>query len=174
MLVINEEGNLYKRLRWGYDCSLIFILIFIWSLSASAQSIEKGQSICYEVQNYVNALVDFTKSTCVPSGGKEGALSFIIISSEPVLSVEAAKKAWLLVVVGSLGKTLNDQPSLKVDELWLSDTNHMKNRIAFVLQADIAKSLQKKAYNGQIELDEMYAKIQKNLEKKRIPKKELE
>ncbi len=144
--------------------------LFFWCASASAQSVERGQSICYEVQNAVNALVDYTQTSCLPSGGKAGALSFIVLSSQPVFSVEASKKGWLLVAVASVGKTLNEQPSVKADELWLSDTNLMKSRVAHVFPAALAKSLQRQVYNGQIDLEGMYAAIKKNLVQKTIPK----
>ena len=151
--------------------SALAVIAVLWSFSAAAQSVEKGQSICYEVQNAVNALVDYTQTSCLPSGGKAGALSFIVLSSQPVFSVEASKKAWLLVVVASIGKSLNEQPSVKTDELWLSDANLMKNRIAHVLPTSLAKSLQRQVYNGQIDLEGMYAAIKKNLVQKTIPKK---
>ncbi len=85
---------------------LVVAVAFFWSLSVTAQSVEKGQSICYEVQNYVNTLVDYTQTSCFPCSGKAGALSFIVLSSQSVFSVKESKKAWLLVV-GSFGKTLN-------------------------------------------------------------------
>jgi len=73
--------------------SFVFVTVALfWSLSAAAQSVEKGQSICYEVQNAVNALVDYTQTSCLPSGGKDGVFSFIVISNQPVFSVEASKK----------------------------------------------------------------------------------
>jgi len=151
--------------------SVVAVLAILWSFSVAAQSVEKGQSICYEVQNAVNALVDYTQTSCLPSGGKAGALSFIVLSSQPVFSVEASKKAWLLVVVASIGKSLNEQPSVKTDELWLSDANLMKNRVAHVLPTSLAKSLQRQVYNGQIDLEGMYAAIKKHLVQKTIPKK---
>jgi hypothetical protein len=151
--------------------SLVAVVAFIWSLSATAQPVEKGQSICYEVQNAVNALVDYTQTSCLPSAGKAGALSFIVLSTQPVFSVQASKKGWLLVAVASIGKTLDEQPSVKADELWLSDTNLMKSRVAHVFPASLAKSLQRQVYNGQIDLEGMYAAIKKNLVQKTIPKK---
>lgn len=130
-----------------------------WCLSAGAQSVEKGQSICYEVQNAVNGLVNYTETSCFPTRGKARALSFIIISSEPVFSAEASKKAWVLVTVASIGKSLNEQPSIRADELWLSDANQIRNRIAYVLPAALAKSLQRQIYSGTIDLEGMYAAI---------------
>lgn len=151
--------------------SAVAVLVVLWSFSVAAQSVETGQSICYEVQNAVNALVDYTQTSCLPSGGKAGALSFIVLSSQPVFSVEASKKAWLLVVVASIGKSLNEQPSVKTDELWLSDANLIKNRVAYVLPTSLAKSLQRQVYNGQIDLEGMFVAIKKNLVQKTIPKK---
>ena len=66
---------------------------------------------------------------------------------------------------------MNEQPSVKTDELWLSDANLMKNRIAHALPTSLAKSLQRQVYDGQIDLEEMYVAIKKNLSKKTIPKK---
>ena len=76
----------------------------------------------------------------------------------------------MLVAVASIGKTLNEQPSVKADELWLSDANQMKSRVAYVLPASIAKSLQRQVYNGQLDLEGMYAAIKKNLVRKTIGK----
>jgi hypothetical protein len=152
--------------------SFIFVTIAVfWPIAAVAQSVEKGQSICYEVQNAVNALVDYTETSCLPGGGKAGALSFIVVSSQPVFSAEASKKAWLMVVVASVGKTLSERPSLKVDELWLSDSNLMKNRVAYSFPAALAKSLQRKVSSGQIDLERFYAAITRNLAQRTIPRK---
>src|SRR5262245_29497614 len=57
----------------------------------AAQSTEQGQSVCYEVEKYINALVDYTQTSCIPARGKAGASSFTILSSAPVFSVEASK-----------------------------------------------------------------------------------
>jgi hypothetical protein len=161
-----------RFLGGGMRKSFVFVTVaLLWSLSAAAQSVKKGQSICYEVQNAVNALVDYTQTSCLPGGGKAGALSFIVVSSKPVFSVEASKKGWLLVAVASVGKTLNEQPLVRIDGLWLSDSNLMKSRVAYCFPASLARSLQRRVYNGQIDLEGMYAAIKKNLVQKTIPKK---
>jgi len=149
---------------------IVAVVVLFGCLSVAAQSGEKGQSICYEVQNVVNAMVDYTQTSCLPSAGKAGALSFIVLSSEPVFSVEASKKAWLLVAVASIGKVLNEQPLLKTDELWLSDANLMKSRVAYVFPTSLAKSLQRQVYDGQIDLEGMYIAIKRELIRKTISK----
>jgi hypothetical protein len=149
----------------------VFIMVALfWFIPVVAQPVEKGEAICYEVQNAVNVLVDYTQTSCLPAGGKDGAFSFIVVSSQPIFLIEASKKGWLLVVVASIGKTLNEQSSVKVDELWLSDTNLMKSRIAYVFPAFLAKSLQRQVYDGQIDLEGMYTAINKNLVQKTISK----
>ncbi|MNR66060.1 hypothetical protein D3C85_1893670 [compost metagenome] len=65
---------------------------------------------------------------------------------------------------------MNDQPSIKVDELWLSDVNQMKSRVAYAIPVSLAKSLQRQVYNGQIDLSGMYAAIKKNLVQKTVSK----
>ena len=46
----------------------------------------------------------------------------------------------------------------------------MKNRIAYVLLASVAKSLQSKVYKGQIDVAGMYAEATKDLVRKTIAK----
>lgn len=145
-------------------------IILFWFLFVAAQSVENGQSICYEVQNTVNALADYTQTSCLPSSGKDNAFSFIVVSSQPIFSAEASKKGWLLVVVASVGKILNEQSSVQADELWLSDANLMKSRVAYVFSTSMAKFLQQQVYNGQIDLEGMYAAIKKNLVQRIISK----
>jgi hypothetical protein len=76
-----------------------------------------------------------------------------------------------LVAVASVRKTLNKQPSVRTDELWLSDSNLMKSRVAYFFPASLAMSLQRRVSNGQIDLEEIYASIKRNLVLKTIPKK---
>jgi hypothetical protein len=150
------------------NASFVAAIAPIWCHPAAAQSVENGQSICYEVQNAVKRLVDYTQTSCLPSGGQVGTLSLVVISSHPVFSVDASKKGWLLVAVASIGQSLNEQPSVNVDELWLSDANQLKSRVAFVLPASLATSLHRQVYNGQVDLERMSAAIKKNLVRKTI------
>ena len=140
--------------------------------TAFSQSAEKGQSVCFQIGNMVNALVEYTQTSCVPTLSKTpGAYSFILMSSKPIFAVEASKKARLLVAVAASGDALNRNPSVRADELWLSDANEMKSRIAYVLPAALAKSLQLRAKANQITLDGMYSEISRNLVRREIPKR---
>ena len=132
------------------------------------QQLDTATAVCYGVQTSTNTLVTYTETMCIPSPGKEGASSFLVISSEPVFSAEASKKAWLLVVVAVIGKEMNDRPTFRGDEVWVSDVNQTKARVAYVLPTSLTKSLQSRAYNGQIDLDQMYAEITRNLVRKTV------
>ena len=138
-------------------------------LSPVVQPVVDEQAICDEVQSYVNMLVDYTRTACTPAGASDGTLSFVVLSSEPILSVEATKKPWLLAVVLSIGKAMNDQPDAKPGELYVVDAN-LKTRVAYYLPIEIAKSLQKGVSTGQMKLGAMYEEIQKDLGRKNIPK----
>lgn len=117
--------------------SLIALLFF--PALGLAQSAEKGQAMCYQIEKTINALVDYTQTSCLPTGAKQkNAYSFILLSSQPVFSIEPSKKAWLLVAVAAVGDILNKSESVKADELWLSDVNLMKNRVAHVFPAPLA------------------------------------
>ena len=73
-------------------------------------------------------------------------------------------------MVAAIGKTLNHEPPLKTDQLWLSDTSLIKNRIAHVLPTSLARSLQRDAFQGRISVETMYTKIRENLVEKTITK----
>lgn len=149
----------------------VLAVLFI-SSATFAQPAEKGEALCYQIQNSVNALADFTRTSCLPSAGSTpGSYSFIVLSSKPVFSVEASKKAWLIVAIAAAGDSLNKQSSVKADELWLSDTALMKNRTAHVFPAPLAKSLQRRVKNGQLDLEGMYSEIKRNLVQKTVQKK---
>jgi len=151
---------------------LIAIMILVTLATprlALSQSAEKGQALCYQIEKMVNALVDYTQTSCLPTAGKsQGSYSFILLSSQPVFSVEASKKGWVLVSVAAAGDALNKNVSVKAEEIWLSDANQMKNRIAYIMPSELAKSLQRRIKADEINLDTMYSEISKNLIQKSI------
>ena len=140
-------------------------------LTDHAQSMEKGQAICFQIERFINTLVDYTHTSCVPMFGTEKrAFSFALISTKPVLSVEAAKKGWIISAVGSAGEILNRNPSLKVDQLFLSDVERMKSRVAYMVSANVVKSLQRRIKADQIGIEAMYSEVSKNMTRQVAPK----
>ena len=144
------------------------VLLLLPPFYPVVQPVVDQQAICDEVQKYVNALVDYTKTACTTGNTGDGSLSFVILSSEPIFSVAATKKPWLLAVALSIGKALNDQPDLKPGELYVLDGD-LKSRLAYAIRVDIVKSLQKSVSTGHMKLDAMYEEIERNLSPKSIP-----
>ena len=126
-----------------------------------------AQGYCYEMQNLINVLVDFTETKCIPGGGDVG-MSFIFVSSEPVFSVPAAKKAWLTSVVGMFGKTFNTN-SMESDQVIFTDTILLTRREAYWMPAPKAKQLQHQVKNNQIDIETMYQRISESLQELAIP-----
>jgi hypothetical protein len=127
------------------------------------------QAICDAVQSYVNMLVDYTRTACVPTDTSSDTFTFLVRSSKPIFSVKDKKKAWLIAVVLSLGNAMNSQPDAKAGDLYVADAD-MEINVAYVLPIDLAKSLQKEVSAGQPKLGAMYEKIEKSLVRKELPK----
>lgn len=137
---------------------------------AIAQDADKSMSLAYQIEKNVNTLVDFTSTSCIPGAGSEaGTTSFILLSSEPIFSVEAAKKPWIIVAVGAAGDVLNRNSSVPVENIVLTDSSLMKRRIIHVIPAERVKSLQRKISSDQITLDQLYREILKSLKQQRLP-----
>lgn len=129
---------------------------------------QDGRAACYEIEKAMNALATFTTTTCLPAKGKGGAVSFLLLSDASVFGVEKAEKAWLLVAVGAVGSVLNDQPSLRADEVLLSDMDHTRRRVGYVLPAASCRSLQRQVSRDQIDLATMYTSIRRQLVQREV------
>jgi hypothetical protein len=135
--------------------------------AAAGEPLHAGQALCYQIEKTVNALVEFTQTSCIPARGKvKGGVSFILVSSKPVLSLDAARKGWIVVAVAAVGQALNRSPSVKGEEIWLSDYELTKKRTAYALPASLAKTLQREIKADKINQDEMYSAISQNLREK--------
>jgi hypothetical protein len=76
----------------------IALLVLIPFLMAG-QLVFSQQVICDGVQGYANMLVNYTKTTCVPTDSSSDTFTFLVLSSEPILSVKDQAKALLIAVV---------------------------------------------------------------------------
>ena len=97
---------------------------------------DPSDTFCNTIQSQINVLADFTDTTCLPSkGGRTGTVSFLIISDKPIFSSEKRKKVWLLVSCSAAGSQLNKERSLAADELWFSDIENTRQRVAYTVPA---------------------------------------
>ena len=150
---------------------IVFIrLIFINSNVYSDDEELRVKGFCYTIESYINALVDYTDTKCLAGAGEQkGTIGLILISEKPIFAKEAEKKAWLIVVVGAVGKTITDNPNIKVDTIIVSDINMMAKRKAFSFPGILAKNLQQKAYDGVIDIEQLYKQLITSLKEYPIP-----
>lgn len=141
-----------------------------------ARSIENHdlnpQGLCYEIENTVNAMLG-TYTKCLPAAGtRPGTTSLIMISEKTVFSKDSIiMKVWLAAVVGSVGHAGREQAKLfRFDKLIVSDVEMMKKGKAWTLPIETAKELQRKTYNGDITVDQLFSEIHKALAPFNIPR----
>jgi len=99
----------------------------------------------------------------MPTLGRDNALSFVILTSEPVFSSESLERIWLIAVTASLGRALNDRPTVDVDQLTVSDAKSISTGITYTLPVALTRSLQRRKVTNQIDLDKMYDEIEQSL-----------
>lgn len=130
---------------------------------------DKGKAFCYELEKNINYLVDYTRTACIPTRGAGSQHSFILISEQPVFSVEVSKQGWVLGIVDVAGSLMNQDSSLKVDQLVLSDVNQMKKRVAYAMPATLAKSLQRRAKADQLTFEQLLTESMAGLKRQSVP-----
>jgi hypothetical protein len=161
---------------WTFVAGSVFALLVLTAPAFSGQAAFSSDQalipmgLCEEMGHLVNVMVDYTITKCIPALSNKGT-NFIFISEQPVFSVEASKKAWLIVVVSVAGKTLNDKSSYKADKIFVGDVSMVKERHFYTVPAALAKSLQPKLYNGQISAEAMWGRITSALTTYAVPAK---
>lgn len=100
----------------------LFLTVGVAGAAASNDRSLIAMGFCSQMERLVNALVDYASTECLPNISDPKSTSFIFIADQPIFSVEASKKAWILVVVAAVGKTLNDDPSYSADKILKSDS----------------------------------------------------
>lgn len=123
----------------------------------------KAERLCYEIERDINAQVDFTTTRCLPGPSLQKG-SIILISKEPILSLRKSKKTrqyWLITVVKTVGMAMWDNPKIKIGDVYTTDTNLMEKHKALCFSGELAKVLQRKAFNGEINLDQLYLELRR-------------
>ena len=145
----------------AFQIGLVIVLAAFWSGGAYAagdDTVLVAEGLCSEMVEFVNGLADFTATKCLPGGSKTGT-EFIFISEQPVFSVPASKKAWLMVVVAAVGKVLNDHPDYSAGALLFADVKMAATKQYESLPATTAKDLQRRTMAGNLDVDGMWAAI---------------
>lgn len=145
-------------MRQGLYALILFAVVTCHVSVIQADEALEASGLCYKIQNFINALATYTDTLCIPALGQPG-VTFLLLSKEPIFSVEASKKAWLVVTVGAVGKVMNMHHTVKASEVYVSDMKLMKNRQGFKYPVDLAKRLQRQAAEEPLQLDELYGQL---------------
>lgn len=97
---------------------------------------DRAIATCVEIEGLIDSLVDYTDTECFPAAATSTGASFIILSQQPVFSVDASKKGWLLASMGAVGFVLNEKrPSFDADDVIFSDVPRLKERTGYAIKA---------------------------------------
>lgn len=151
------------KLARGFAAALSTFLICVTLAYAEQNKITSDEALiamglCEDMVVMINRVVDYTSTKCVPAFSSKGT-NFIFVSKELVFSVQASKKAWIIFVVASVGRTLNDKPSYSADQILFADVSMVPDMKYYSIPAGLAKSLQHDVFNGNLTLDDMWDKI---------------
>jgi len=152
---------------------LIIVLAIISFIDSDGYSDDvnlRVLGLCHTIEYYVNSLADYTNTKCLAGAGEQKeTIGLILISEKPIFTMETEKKCWLIIVVGAIGRTIADNPSFKIDTIIVSDANMLSKRKAFSFPGILAKTLQQKLYNGEINLEQLYKQLTMSLKEYSIP-----
>jgi hypothetical protein len=135
---------------------------------------DRAVAACADIEGMIDGLVDYTDTKCLPAAAAASAgASFIIISEQPVFSVDASKKGWLLASLGAVGFVLNEErPSFKADEVIFSDVQRMKERTGYVIKVSVLKSLQRKVKADELSLEAAYTEMLSGMRPMTLPERD--
>jgi len=141
----------------------VFALLFLPAAVARAAPDDNqgliAMGLCSEMEPLINTLIDYSYTKCLPNITGAKGTTFIFITEKPIFAAEASKKAWVIVVVAAVGKTLNDKPSYRADKIFFADVSMAKDKSYYTVSAALAKSLQHKVYSGQMSAEAMWGQI---------------
>lgn len=145
-----------------------FALAMIAATPAAADPVDQ---FCQSVARNIDALASTFRTSCLPTaGGKPGVNSALLIADAPVFGSEKSKKAFLIVACAAAGSELNTNSRVRMNELWFSDVERTKQRVAYSLPAAECKSLQAQVHAGRLPIEGMYTRLESKLVRRDVGK----
>jgi hypothetical protein len=116
--------------------------------------------MCREIEQTLDVILSPETARCFQGAGRaKGSIGFIIVYSNGHFFDPNKKKAFLMFAAGSVGKTLSENPSIKPDQVFVSDVGMMKRNRAFVFPASSAMSIQRRMKADQIDAHQGYREL---------------
>ena len=164
-----RPGYLYVRHHKMRKSSLATLaLIAFAAMSANAEPVDQ---FCQSVASNIDALASTFRTSCMPTaGGKPGVNSALLIADAPVFGSERSKKAFLVVACVAAGSEMKRNSRVRLNELWFSDVERTKQRVAYSLPAAECKSLQAQVHAGKISIEVMYTRMESKLVRRDVGK----
>ena len=146
----------------------IFVVALFAAMQAAADPVDQ---FCQQVARNIDTLASTFRTACLPTaGGKPGVISVLLIADAPVFGAEKSKKAFLIVACVAVGSEMNKNSRVRLNELWFSDVERTKQRIAYTLPASECKVLQAQVHAGKLPIEGMYSRIEAKLARRDVGK----
>jgi hypothetical protein len=130
----------------------------------------RATGLCYEIEHALDAVVSPETARCFPGAGKtKGSIGFVIVYSDGHFSDPHNRRAFLMFAAGFVGKTLRENPSIKPDQVFVSDVGMAKRKRAFVFPASSAMSIQRRMKTNQIDAEQGYRELLKVMTERNWP-----
>ena len=144
---------------FGYGAWGLFLLSLVAMPRGieAAEPLEPGHGLCRDIAETVNAVADFTDTLCLSSRDPEG-MSLVLISLQPVFTIEAAKRAWLITSVGTVASVLAESEA-QTHLLILTDVEASREGRLFSIAPPVAQDLSREAREGRLSPKQFYDKI---------------
>lgn len=140
-------------------------------VAGSAFAADPIDQFCQRVSRNIDTLASTFRTMCLPTaGGKPGVNSILLIADAPVFGSERSKRAFLIVACAAAGSEMNANARVRLNELWFSDIERTKQRVAFSIQARECKTMQSQVHAGSMSIEAMYLRLESKLRRRDVSK----
>lgn len=140
-------------------------------VAGSTYATDPVDEFCQRVSRNIDTLASSFRTTCLPAaGGKPGVNSALLIADAPVFGTEKSKKAFLIVACAAAGSEMNTNARLRLNELWFSDVERTKQRVALSIPASECKSMQSRVHAGNMSIEALYSRLESKLAHREVSK----
>ncbi len=132
------------------------------------EAMRLARGMCSRIIKTANILTDYVGTGCKPAQAKNGTVDLVIVARKPVFYVRDAKKAWLLVIVGAVGKELTDHGDVPIGDIVVSDPAAAQQNVLWWFPGSLARNVRNQIYAEEITLEEGYLRLLEGMHQARL------
>lgn len=119
----------------------------------------------------INQLIDFAQTACAP--GRDGSgFSLMVITSQSALDTAFRRKAYLIIVVGAVGKALDDVGARDITKIVIMDRYlGAQGKFLSIPAKEVVRISRAVRADKFDSLDAMYAAIESSTHTEQVPPK---